>query len=62
MFAGAGPEVAREDVRSVPLGTLLGADQSLEEIVKTLEVGGAAWRDPQELRWHPWSAAHGEND
>ena len=62
MFAGAGPDVASEDVRTVPLGTLVGADQSLEEIVKTLEVGGAVWREPGELCWHPWSAATAEND
>lgn len=56
MFAGAGPDVDKEDVRVVPLGTLLGADHSLE-MVTTLEVGRGVWRDREELRWQPWTTA-----
>jgi uncharacterized protein DUF4262 len=44
LFAGAGPDVSRDDTRVVPLGTLLAADQSLEPVV-SLPVGSALWRD-----------------
>ncbi len=54
MFAGAGPDVDKEDVRVVPLGTLLGADHSLE-MATTLEVGRGVWRDREELSWHQWT-------
>jgi len=54
MFAGAGPDVAQEDVRVVPLATLLAADRSLEQAT-TLEVGKALWRNASETEWHPWA-------
>jgi hypothetical protein len=56
LFAGAGPDVAPEDVRVVPLATLLGADPSLEAVT-ALPVGGALWRDARDLRWQPWTSS-----
>lgn len=53
LFAGAGPDVPRDDIREVPLGTLLAADPSLNAVV-TLEVGKGLWRDPADLIWHNW--------
>jgi hypothetical protein len=54
IFAGAGPDVTEEDMRVVPLGTLLGADESLVPAV-TLLVGEGIWRDPEPgSEWHPW--------
>jgi len=52
LFAGAGPEVPREEIRVVPLGTLLAADSSLSAVVN-LPVGCALWRDA-DSEWHPW--------
>src|SRR5262245_13903427 len=53
LFAGAGPDVPRSDVRVVPLGTLLAMDPSLE-VVTSLKVGEALWRDTSDFMWHPW--------
>jgi hypothetical protein len=53
LFAGAGPDVPKEDVRVVPLGTLLGLDKSLYPVTE-LKIGQGFWRDPVELKWHPW--------
>lgn len=53
MFAGAGPDVLKEDMRVVPLGVLLGIDRSLEPALQ-LEVGKGLWRDNSDLIWHPW--------
>jgi hypothetical protein len=53
LFAGAGPDVPPSDLRVIPLGTLLGIDPSLE-VVTSLKVGTALWRDTVDLIWHPW--------
>ncbi|WP_462249229.1 DUF4262 domain-containing protein [Ekhidna sp.] len=53
MFAGAGPDVEKEEMRVVSLGTLLGIDNSLE-IVNELSVGKGIWRDSTEKKWNPW--------
>lgn len=53
LFAGAGPDVPRENIRVVPLGTLLAVDESLNAVTH-LEVGQALWRDSAELEWHSW--------
>jgi hypothetical protein len=60
LFAGAGPDVKREDARVVPLGVLLGFDRSLEPAVE-LEVGKALWREGQEDEWHAWGSADRES-
>jgi hypothetical protein len=52
IFAGAGPDVPKEDVRVVRLGTLLAADESLVPAVH-LAIGEGLWRDPKS-EWHPW--------
>jgi hypothetical protein len=54
MFAGAGPDVPKDEMRMVPLGTLLGADKSLVPVVQ-LAIGEGLWRDPDpNSEWHPW--------
>lgn len=53
LFAGPGPDVTEEEARTVPLGTLLAIDNSLE-VVAALEVGKAVWRDPLDLEWNKW--------
>jgi hypothetical protein len=55
LFPGCATDVAKEDMRSVPFGTLLGADPSLKPVT-ALMVGKALWRDPIDLVWHDWTA------
>ncbi|MBX3187646.1 MAG: DUF4262 domain-containing protein [Labilithrix sp.] len=55
LFAGPGPDVERQDVRVVPLGVLLGHDETLNAVVN-LAPGQGLWRDEGERRWHPWGA------
>lgn len=52
LFAGAGPDVPRDQVRVVPLATLLGFDPSLEPVTD-LDVGTAIHRVPPGP-WEPW--------
>jgi hypothetical protein len=53
LFAGAGPDVAPEEVRVVPLGTLLAADPSLRAVTE-LEVGRGLWREGAGSPWNAW--------
>jgi Domain of unknown function (DUF4262) len=54
VFAGAGPDVPKGDVRLVPLGTLLAADESMVPAVH-VAIGEGLWRDPdRKSEWHPW--------
>lgn len=53
IFAGAGPDVLKEDKRVVSLGTLLAIDESLEPVVN-LEIEKGMWRDKNDREWHPW--------
>jgi hypothetical protein len=54
IFVGDGPEIPKDEMRVVPLGTLIGADKSLEPVVH-LAKGEGLWRDPApESEWHPW--------
>ena len=55
LFAGEGPEVLEDEVRIVPLGTLLGADPSLLAVT-SLPIGGALIRDSDEGEWEPWGS------
>lgn len=57
LFAGAGPDVPKEDIREVPLGMLLAVDPSLEAVVK-LEIGKGIWRDSSDRKWHAWGKAN----
>ena len=53
MFVGAGPDVPKEEMRVVSLGTLLGIDQTLSPSIN-LSVGKGLWRDPVKLVWNDW--------
>jgi hypothetical protein len=53
LFAGPGPYTPNEDMRVVPLATLLGFDPSLEPVAR-LEVGRAIRRVPPGP-WEPWA-------
>lgn len=53
MFSGPGPDVEKEDIRIVPLGTILGIDATLKPIVN-LTVGQGLWRDTKDLSWQDW--------
>jgi hypothetical protein len=52
LFAGAGPDVAKDEMRVVALGTLLAVDPSLDPVVN-LAIGTGLWRDDVS-EWHPW--------
>jgi hypothetical protein len=54
LFAGAAPDVPEEEIRTVPLGTLLAVDESLLPVVG-LPVGRALWRDV-DSDWRPWES------
>lgn len=52
-FAGAGPDILQEEMREVPLGSLLGIDDSLRPIVD-LSVEEGLWRSEDDPVWHSW--------
>jgi hypothetical protein len=52
MFAGAGPNVPQDELRVVPLGTLIAADETLFPILH-LAVDSGLWRDGNS-EWHIW--------
>nr|WP_315194856.1 DUF4262 domain-containing protein [uncultured Aquabacterium sp.] len=53
LFAGPGPDVTPDQVRMVPLATLLAIDSTLAPVVQ-LDVGRALWRDDQGGDWQAW--------
>jgi len=53
MFAGSGPDVEENDIRVVPLATLLGIDKSIQEALK-LKVGKGFWREDRYSLWNDW--------
>jgi hypothetical protein len=54
IFAGAGPDVPKDDMRVVLLGTLVATDESLVPALH-LAIGEGLWRDPDpKSEWHPW--------
>jgi len=53
MFAGPGPEVQKEDIRVVSLGTILGLDNTLLPAVH-LEIGKGLWRTDKDSEWQNW--------
>jgi hypothetical protein len=53
MFSGAGPDVKEEDIRIVPLGTIVGIDSTLEPTVN-LAVAQGLWRDSKDSEWQDW--------
>lgn len=54
LFTGAGPDFLPEDLRSVPLGTLLAIDTSLAAVTR-LSVGKGIWRAPPDWVWQSWN-------
>jgi uncharacterized protein DUF4262 len=60
MFAGAGPDVPPDDVRIVPIGSMLAADPSLAPILD-LEIGEGLWRENGDGDWNPWSSSSDES-
>lgn len=44
LFAGYGPDTPKQEIRTIPLATLIAADASLEAIV-FLPIGKGLWRD-----------------
>jgi hypothetical protein len=53
LFAGNAPDISSDELRPVPLGTLLAIDPTLEAIVN-LKIGEGLWRDEKDLIWHEW--------
>lgn len=53
MFSGPGPDFKEEDVRIVPLGTILGIDDTLQRTVN-LVIGKGLWRDNKDSEWNDW--------
>jgi hypothetical protein len=54
LFAGAGPDIPKEETRVVALGTLLAVDNSLIPVAN-LPIGEGLWRDPHPgSEWHAW--------
>jgi hypothetical protein len=52
LFSGPGPDIPKDELRVVPLGTLIASDSSLDRIVK-LSVGTGLRREGMS-EWHPW--------
>lgn len=53
MFSGPGPDVSENDIRTVPLGTIVGIDSTLE-VITNLTVGQGLWRDDKYSSWQDW--------
>lgn len=60
LFAGAGPEVPKEEKRVVGLGMLLAADPSLAPILD-LKIGDGLWRE-DDLEWHVWETPEAKGE
>jgi Domain of unknown function (DUF4262) len=52
IIAGVGPDIPKKELRTVPLGTLVAADESLVPVM-SLPIGDGLWRDATS-QWHPW--------
>ncbi|WP_168202448.1 DUF4262 domain-containing protein [Pedobacter sp. KBS0701] len=53
MFSKPGPDVTEEEIRIVPLGTILGIDNTLEPVVN-LVIGEGLWRENKDSGWQKW--------
>ncbi|UOE49207.1 DUF4262 domain-containing protein [Mucilaginibacter sp. SMC90] len=53
MFSEPGPDVEKEDIRIVPLGTILGIDTTLKPIVNLI-IGQGLWRNDKDSSWQDW--------
>ncbi|CAA7196832.1 DUF4262 domain-containing protein [Chryseobacterium potabilaquae] len=52
-FTMNGEEIGKNDIRILPIATILGIDNSLAPITN-LDIGKGLWRDSEELRWKNW--------
>jgi len=53
MFAGAGPDVDKKDIRVASLGTMIGIDDSLIPATN-LAIGKGLWREDNSSDWNSW--------
>ena len=53
MFVGEGSDVPDENVRILPIGTMLGIDESLRPAIE-LSIGKGLWRENKESEWSLW--------
>ncbi len=53
MFAGQGTDVPDEDVRILPISTVLALDKSLIPALE-LSTGDGLWRENKQSEWHVW--------
>lgn len=54
IFVGDGPDIPKDELRVVSLGTLVGADESLLPVVH-LPIGEGMLRDAApDSEWRPW--------
>jgi uncharacterized protein DUF4262 len=53
LFARSGPDTPRDEVRVVPIGTLLAVDVTLDSVI-SLDIGRSLWRDDDDIEWHEW--------
>jgi len=53
LFAGSGPDTPQNELRVVPIATLVGADSSLVDVL-SLDVGKSLWRLSNGDAWHDW--------
>ena len=52
-FTQNGTDVNEDDIRIVPIATILGIDNTLLPIVN-LQVAKGLWRDSELLEWNDW--------
>lgn len=53
LFAGSGADINQNDLRVVPIATLVAADPSLFEVL-SLDVGKSLWRNSNGDAWRMW--------
>lgn len=53
MFAGNGEDIPKENLRAIPLGTILGIDPTLIPAIE-LPLEKGMWRDEEVLEWNSW--------
>ncbi|SEB75082.1 hypothetical protein SAMN04489761_1656 [Tenacibaculum sp. MAR_2009_124] len=53
MFVGDSSDIPDEDVRVVPLGAMIGIDDSLIPAIDLIN-GNGLWRESKEFEWQEW--------
>lgn len=62
IFVGDGPDIPKDEIRVVSLGSLVAADESLVPVVH-LAIGEGFLRDPDpDSEWHPWGTSEPEDE